>query len=204
MSRKSAAKKIKDAIEVHVEDLNAVSKIVNNMTVVKSDQPALRIKKAKLTDYQTVVVGYREEYEDGGQNKVQKDCGFLAHQDLLDAFRNLIPHLIMLCDLREVKRGASPSQYELEDYEHIKVHMISLETHDNQDGVVLLGTKEKEDRIIECKTPFIKWVEAYEFVDELHHAVSHAMDEVQNYLNGKCSQKQLKIELNEEEEEGLS
>jgi hypothetical protein len=185
------------------EDLNQVE---SQMQVVKgNDVVSISIREAKITKDQTVTISYREYHEDATFDDVSRDCLYLAHKDLLDAFDKAVPHLIITCDLREIKvdkKGfhQEPDSYDMSELDHIRITGFIMKGFADAEGVILLGQKEVDGRTILMKAPLVKWMDSYPFSTELQEAIKAMQDEVLEYLRGKHAAKQMKMEFEDEGE----
>lgn len=177
--------------------------------VTFSDEPAtvsgVRIKKVKLDKHRTLEVTYNEVKTDGSFDVIARTCQQIVHEDLFNAFKNLIPHMIILCDLRDVmtegrsNKLLSPESYQLDNFENFTIGSFSIGGVDDHEGVTISGSKFKDEKFINFNTPFTKWTDDYAFVNELAATVENIIEEVKLYLNGKHAYKQLSLGFDEEE-----
>lgn len=183
----------------------AISDMVN-----PSDSPTvsgIRIRKVVITNHRTLKLTYEEVKTDGSFDVINRDCQQLIHEDLYNAFGNLVPHYIILCDLREIlisgkTKLVDPEDYEMEKFDHIKVLSFSLTGNEDTEAVVLSGTKFFNEKTLNINTPSIKFTDTYQFIEELSMVIENIKDEVKLYLNGKCIFKQMSIGFEEDQNEG--
>lgn len=217
MSRKKSTVVVEDntisgTAEIIIESLE---KAANNSKgrvhladVTFNDEPAtvagIRIKKVKLDKHRTLEVTYNETKTDGSFDVITRTCQQIVHEDLFNAFKNLIPHMIILCDLRDVMtegRGSkllAPESYQLDNFENFTIGSFTIGGNDDHEGVTISGSKFKDEKFINFNTPFTKWTEDYAFVNELAATVENIIEEVKLYLNGKHAYKQLSLGFDEE------
>lgn len=209
---KSLAKKIKDG-EVQVTgsfnggkevDVSKMFDGKSQMEVVKEELTCqTSIKKAKITKDRTLEVTYTEHFSDGGYITVNKACEYLVHEDLLEAFKKLVPHLVTLTETKELEilKGGhhkDVEDYDMEGIEHISVKGFTIGGNGDTEGVVLFGIKAGSYGSVNLMTPFLQWDSpVYPFTTDLINALSVCKGEVMEYLSGKHAHKQLEMEFDE-------
>lgn len=167
--------------------------------------PQVRIRKAKITKERTLEFSFVETHEDGGYFEDFRSGNYLVHDDIIQAFKKLVPHMIALCDMREVRTDKKnnllePESYNMEELSHISVKSFSIGGSGDQEGVVLVGTKEAGGKFINIITPFVKWEDEYPYSEELLQAISDCNLEVIAYMKGKRLKKQLEMDFDQIEE----
>lgn len=149
------------------------------------------IKKAKLTKGRTLEITLEEYTEVGGNmvtNEVVKKCGYLAHNDLIQSFITLVPHMMNICEMS----GNS---------DDFRVTGIVLTQSDENNAVMFSGSKTlSTGKVLNLNSPLQDlYGSDYLMEDELVEAVEKAVDEVQQYLDGKCAIKQTTIDFDAED-----
>lgn len=149
------------------------------------------IKKAKLTKGRTLEITLKEYAEVGGNmatNEVVKKCGYLAHDDLLSAFEDIVPHMMNICEMH----GNAGD---------FNVTGFVLSQSEETNAVMFMGSKTlSTGKVLNLNTPLQDMFGSdYRLEDELNEAVEKAISEVEQYLDGKCAVKQTKIEFDEDD-----
>jgi len=141
----------------------------------------IQIVKAKLDKDGKLVVSYNEKLPEGNQRIVKDEENTTpVHNDLIEAFHALNPHLARLCE-----------QYEKEGKltEEIETRSFSLKGDDDAAGIVLSGIRKvANNKSFAINTPFLHWgrEDNYAKMQELMEAVELCEEEVKEYLvNGK-------------------
>ena len=124
---------------------------------------------------------------------------FLAHQDLIEKFLALRPHLALLCEYE------NQDDYEVDtlgdvDFKKIFVTQVTLTGHDENAGVVIEGFRVlKGGDALKLATPNIKFESfEYEFGRELSDAIDELTNEALLCLTEK-KRKVVQMDLFEEE-----
>jgi len=151
-----------------------------------------KIKKASLKKGRTLEITLTEIITvDQGtvENEVVKKCQYLAHIDLINAFEKLHPHLKDICEID----GAT---------EEFHVSGFTLADGADGDGVVLSGSKKlSTGKVLNLNTPVVEFFGGdYAASSELDTAIDNCIDEVKEYLNGKCAVKQIELNFDESDE----
>ncbi len=153
---------------------------------------SIKIKKVKLAKGRTLEATLTEYIlvnEISAQNEVVKKCDYLVHNDLLEEFEKLIPHMINICELACEK-------------EEVKITGFTLTEGANGDGVVLVGQKTlSTGKILNLVAPITEFFAGeYPFEQDLYEAVENSLHEVELYLNeGKSAIKQTAINFDEDD-----
>lgn len=169
----------------------------------------IKLSKAKIKD-SMLHIEFEAYKSDGSFDTLKGDFSNLVHADLRKAFSALVPHMIILTDMRELKFNAGmnqpygPDVYEVEELEHIKVTGFTISGNGDNEGVVLTGSKQIGTKSININTPLTKWtddVEPYVWSNELAEAIELCKHEVNEYILGKQAEKaQQQIDFGDEEE----
>lgn len=179
----------------------------SHLSVVKNEKTDrtikdFRITHAKITKLQTLEVSFKEIYADGTTAEVEKICADLVHPDLKEAFRSLIPHLIVICDQKGSTIFNAKNINDLDsidawkDGEDYKVSSFTIAGEDQNEGITVSGTKKIGSKKLNLHSPFTKWEDKeYKYIDKLSEALHHVIDEVKEYLTGKFAVVQLEMEL---------
>jgi hypothetical protein len=150
------------------------------------------IKKAKYDENK----GLRTEYtllEHDGDESTNTEVTVLsprqAHPDLVRAFKELIPHLILLTESIEGKSLDDVSK-DLR-FKNFEARSFSIGGNDEHRGVIISGVRTLNgNRVISLNTPFTRFepnteLGVYEYLDELQAAVETCIDEIKLFLEGK-------------------
>lgn len=172
-----------------------------------------KITKAKLAKNGGLEVSFAETItflnEDGKTVELNRDNpGVIGknipHDDLLNGFSLLRPHLAIITDCLEAHKK---TLYDLDDdpetLEKFKVNSISIGGSGEHEGVTISGSKKLSGgRLLNLNTPFTKYWdenERYEYADELNSLIEHICTEVELYLDGKIAP-DAQLDLFEEKE----
>lgn len=159
-----------------------------------------KITKAKLAKNGGLEVNFEETvtFTDGEGKPIELNrdpsiiCKNFPHDDLINAFALLRPHLAIITDSIEAH---NKTLYELDDepesLEKFKVNSFSIGGSGEHEGVTLSGIRKLGGgRILNLNTPFTKyWDEhdPYSYADELKGLIDHICQEVELYLDGKIA-----------------
>ena len=175
----------------------------------------ITIKKAKITKENTLEVSYTE-----GSNEITLKCKNEVHKDMREAFKALIPHLAILCDLKEAYKFMAteearkqfadsldikimPEEKDLFQLHSLSVQGFAIGGDAEFEGLVLTGQKKIGKKVLCLNTPFTKWSDEYEpykFITQLSKAIDLCIDEIKLYLGGKANPPvQQKLELEPEQ-----
>lgn len=152
-----------------------------------------KIKKASLKKGRTLEITLTEIITvDQGtvENEVVKKCQYLAHIDLVNAFEKLHPHIKDICEMD----GQT---------EEFHVSGFTLADGAEGDGVILTGSKKlSTGKVLNLNTPVVEFYGGdYPASEELSTAIDNCIDEVKEYLNGKCAVKQIELNFDASDEE---
>lgn len=173
------------------------------------------IKKAAIKG--SMFLYYEFEQKDGDiKNTIKTTSDAPIHEDLRNAFRNLIPHYAFICE--EVKSKSlvkkaiqDPETYLLdkesapdETFFKYRVFEFSLkEKKGGEEVLTIAGGKLLESRDeIYFTTPDVNTIDSeYEFLAELNESIATLVDEVLAYMQGKTAPKSQLDMFPEDEEE---
>ncbi|MCC8155427.1 MAG: hypothetical protein LIP01_15350 [Tannerellaceae bacterium] len=164
------------------------------------------IKKASLNGRQLTVV--YKEYQEEGDSTITKKCDIPVHKDCTDAFRNLVPHLILLTEMKEsdqlsheaAENGIEQIAIE-DDYKNVEVTGVKFgKNENNADTVTIIGKRllqtggsvdvTSPDQSLEPTDSEFD----YPYIDELGLVVESVKYEAKEYLfNAKYAVTQTKI-----------
>lgn len=144
----------------------------------------MNIEKAKITKDNTLIATYKDEK---GTTTVEGKN--LVTNDLVNAFKALIPHLAFLCELKEAD-GKELLEDMPENIESIvDVSGYSIGGDGDSRGVTLTGKRFlKSNKVLNLNAPFTKFTdesENYRFQFELEQAIEACDYEVNEYLFNK-------------------
>ena len=164
------------------------------------------VKKASLVSGIFLKYGY--ELSDNGKKdtiNISSDCA--VHDDLKNAFRNLIPFFAHICeeitDEELIKKAIkSPEDFlerlepDPEDklYPFLKYNVYGFSLGKGSESVIILGSKRlKTYEYISLETPTIRLDNDYMFLSELQESIDVLKSEVLAYMDGKQAPK---VEVN--------
>ncbi|WP_129714642.1 hypothetical protein [Pedobacter sp. SYP-B3415] len=160
-----------------------------------------RIVKASITaDMVVENIGLMETME-GRAHREHKGikCDWIAHEDLVNAFKALTPHVALICELPEAE-GAG-----LEDeFESLTVKGFSIGGEEDHEGITITATRILVSGLtMNINTPFVKWTDgSYLHITDLASAAYQLQEEVNLYYQGKQAPKrQLEMFADEMEAE---
>ena len=154
------------------------------------------ITKVKLTNYDEdlqadnqmtgLEVGYTEELlnDEGALDFVREHPGtklrnFLTHDDLIQRFEALRPHMALYCEYADAADVDEVDDFDKLDFRHVFVTQVTLTGHSENAGLVLTGFRVLADGSkLNLNTPNIKYeYSEYKFAHELSEAVDELMAE---------------------------
>lgn len=169
----------------------------------------IEITKAKITKHNTLEVEFLRHNDDETISEVIEKHDAIIHPDLTAAFQKLVPHLALLCDLRESDIiGKGKNKYAIDEvpveyFSKFEVKSFSIGGNE-QEGVTISGNKKlNASQVFNINTPFQKYddeMSEYPYGTELAECVYSCVGEVEAYLGGKCAVKQTEIEFKSEQE----
>lgn len=169
-----------------------------------------KLKKATLKGRQLTVTYC--EYRPEGDTDVTKKCEMPAHKDLTEAFKKLIPHFMLLTEMREseqlhIQASLSGSIDKIKedefDFTNCDVIAIKLDKSDSGcDSITITGNRYLANGGIISMSTASQELERkdeegeYEFIDQLALAVEAVKFEVNEYLfNEKYAANQQSIDF---------
>ena len=155
----------------------------------------IEIKNAEITSSIFLKWEY-DQTEEGRKTKIKASADAPIHDDLKEAFNRLIPHFVLLTEMKKkpdvVKTIDLPEDMDEELLNKYKVRGFSVEEKNGITAVKLSGlkilTSGKSVSFDAPKTKRGNEDEGYEFFDELMECVEHLKEEVMEYMEGKCSE----------------
>jgi len=159
----------------------------------------IRITKAKLTkDLIVEDIGLRETLEGGKAHRDHKGAkgDWIAHDDLVWAFRALNPHFAFINQIPEVE-GLSLDQVPF--VETCDVTSFSISGDPESEGISISGTRTLDNGLVQTlSSPTVKYdFEGYAYGQELSEVAYAVQEEVKAYYEGKSAPKR-QMELFEE------
>ncbi len=158
-----------------------------------------RILKAKITSDNTLDVSFEHTIKEGlvlKHNGVEGSA--IVHEDLKKAFANLIPHFVLLCDLKEESFidkdniEATP----LEQLNNIIITGLTISGNGESEGITIQGQKLIGVKCLNLNSPFQKWEDEYSHASSLGECIEAIKFEVGQYLSGrKFYAKQIEMEF---------
>ena len=149
------------------------------------------LQKFKLTKLGANAEYSEKEEVDGGVNLetlVTKSYPFQPADELIESFHQLVPHLMMLCEVIQEETVREPGDL-LDDFplsESFLVTGIVVK----ESGVTLIGRRKlRGGKVLNMTTPFLLWevnehMEQYRFRNELYKAVTTAENLCLEYIEG--------------------
>lgn len=145
----------------------------------------MEIIKAKVTKDNTLVAMFKNEHGD----TVTVEGKNLVTKDLTNAFRELVPHLTMLCEQKEAAHADRMDELTDEIYSVLEVTGYSIGGNDDSEGVTLTGKRFlKSKKVLNLNAPFTMFSndnEEYQYAFELQQAIEACSYEVNEYLFNK-------------------
>lgn len=116
-----------------------------------------------------------------------------VHQDLVDAFNNLIPHFALISEQiteKEAKKVIQKGFDTEEDHplkQQFHINYFKIVGSGETEGVEIEGTRLLErGSSIKWKTPKVKWEDKhYKYCHDLSEAIETLKVEINEYINGK-------------------
>lgn len=159
----------------------------------------MEIKKAKVTKDNTLVAQYSDE-----TGTVTVEGKNLVTNDLINAFKQLIPHMAFLCELKEADGKGSLDEMPSNIESIVEVTGYSVGGDGDSRGVTLTGKRFlKSNKVLNLNAPFTKFAdenEEYQFQFELEQAIEACEFEVNEYIfNRKWKVVQQELPFEEEQ-----
>jgi N12 class adenine-specific DNA methylase len=153
----------------------------------------ITIKKASIKRVLFLAYGY-DHFVNSTKFSHNSSSDAPIHDDLKEAFQNLIPHFAFICEeindnvcrqaINDMKKGV---EYDLGMDPLYKYDVTGFTLGKDSEGVTISGNKSLESgKSININTPFVKWDDAdYQFMAELIETVDLLKSEVYEYIEGK-------------------
>lgn len=165
----------------------------------------INITKAELKGYHGLSYNYTTKTDDDFEQKISTKSDAPPHQDLMDKYRLLAPHLAFICEyITEDEcdcfinnlQGFYPKNGNVVDYDEnleklldtYAVESFEITGKGDKESVKISGIKFLPSlrKSISLTTPTIKYSnDDYPFIDNLIEVVQDLRDEVFQYYNGK-------------------
>lgn len=138
------------------------------------------------------------ETTEAGHNIINASCDGIAHDDLRNAFKQLVPHLAFMCDEVEDGKYLEKAMDDIsmiafdskigEKLNKFDVTSFKLSGSGASESVVITGRKKlKSGKSVYLNTPAIKWEDEYQYINELRKAVETCKSEIVQYQDGKTA-----------------
>lgn len=158
---------------------------------------SITIKKAKLKG-RKIALKYLMPVE-GGVDTIDNTCANQVHKDLLKAVEKLVPHFILLCELPEATalkldlRTKNMDDIIASEFPKIQVTGFAVGGDDDGEGLTIIGCRLLDSgKQLNVNSPFIQYSsEDYEYIGDLSLTMQEIESEINEFLNGKISNKQL-------------
>lgn len=156
---------------------------------------AVTIKSAKIKNKLFCDYAYEEETEHGSQS-VSVSSVAPIHDDFHRRFRQLVPHLALMCEEVDDSDDLAQAMDKMESLSELsrlseklrkyKVTAFKITGTGDTEGIVITGQKKlATGKVVNLNTPNLKWEDEYEYASELRITVQELRDEVIEYMDGK-------------------
>lgn len=165
----------------------------------------IEIKNAQITGSIFLAWEYIQT-EEGTKTKIKAKSDAPIHDDLRAAFDKLIPHFVLLTEMKnkpEVVRNIDLEEIDEALLKQFKVKGFSIEEKNSDTNITLSGMKFlNTGKTVTFEAPKTNRGEgdnAYEFFTELLAAVEHLKEEILEYMEGKSNERpQVAMEFEDE------
>lgn len=151
----------------------------------------VQIKGATIND---ALCSYSYELLKGNTkgDSVSRKGAHIVHDDLETSFDRLGVFLAHLDDAYTGNTNTTPLEDLEQEVETEKYWVTGFKTSgvEENKSVIIIGYKEVTEGIIKFETPKIKYSGSYLYLSFLKERVQEAIDEVENYMNGKAAPKE--------------
>jgi len=138
------------------------------------------------------------ETTEAGHNIINASCDAIVHDDLRNAFSQLVPHLAFMCDEVEDNKYLEKAMDDIaaiafdskigEKLNKFEVTSFKLNGLGASETVVISGRKKlKTGKYVFLNTPPIKWEDEYQYINELRTAIEICKSEIIQYQDGKTA-----------------
>lgn len=173
----------KKVFTIDAEKLDKMTKKVEEIS-----NKELEIKSANISD---ALCNYSYELLKGKTkgDTLQRKGAHIVHDDLQIKFDNLNVFLAHLDDAYTGNKNTTPlSELEAEvETEKYYVTGFKVSGVEENKSIILQGWKDVTNGIIKFETPKIKFSSAYLYLSDLKERVQEAIEEVEQYMNGKTA-----------------
>lgn len=173
----------KKVFTVDAEKLDKMTKKVQEIS-----NKELEIKSANISD---ALCNYSYELLKGKTkgDTLQRKGAHIVHDDLQIKFDNLNVFLAHLDDAYTGNKNTTPlSELEAEvETEKYYVTGFKVSGVEENKSIILQGWKDVAHGIIKFEAPKIKFSSAYLYLSDLKERVQEAIEEVEQYMNGKTA-----------------
>jgi hypothetical protein len=168
----------------------------------------IEIKNAEITN--TIFLKWEYDQTDmDRKTNIKAKADSPIHEDLREAFEKLIPHFVLLTEMKKKPQMAKIidlKQLDEDLLSKFKVRAFTLEEKNGETSVKISGYKIlTSGKAISFETPNTKrgnQEEGYEFFDELMICIEDLKDEILEYMEGKESERaQVAMEFGDEAED---
>lgn len=169
----------------------------------------IEIKNAEITG--SIFLSWEYDQTDTGRKtNVKAKADSPIHQDLRSAFEKLIPHFILLTEMKKkpemVKTIDLNEEVSEELLKKFKIKGFSLDEKNGETAVKISGVKILTNgKTVSFETPKTSRGnkdDGYEFYDELIQCIEDLKDEILEYMEGKESERaQVAMEFGDEAED---
>ena len=156
----------------------------------------IEIKNAQITGSIFLAWEYTQT-EEGRKTKIKASCDAPIHDDLREAFDKLIPHFVLLTEMKkkpEVVDNIDLDELDEELLKKFRVKAFTTEEKNGETSIKLSGVKFlNTGKTVNFDTPKTNRGEgdkAYEFFTELLAAIEHLKEEILEYMKGKSGERQ--------------
>lgn len=140
------------------------------------------MKSGELKSSLFLKANYTQALPGHGLRERTDNCNIPVHDDLLNAFKRLKPHLAILCDELDPKKKQL-QQWSVDSLEKYTVSKIVIKGDDEITGVEINGHKENKYGIVNLDTPLTKFDSTeYAYPIELKEDVEALITEMELYL----------------------
>jgi hypothetical protein len=160
----------------------------------------IEIRTGMLKDDMFCHYGYDHTVAANTTDSVTRKSQVPVHDDLKASFRDMNVHLAIVCeeihpdeisDIDNLPELLPDVEREEQDplalnLSRFTVSAFKIVGNGENEGVVLTGQKQlSTGDYVKLETPIVKWHRDYAFVNELRVAIFNAVEEIEQYMNGK-------------------
>lgn len=204
--------------EVKVQATSYTQERLRKLAESKLQPKEIEIRSGTLKDNMFCHYGYDHTVAANTTDSVARKSQVPVHDDLKTTFTDFNVHLAVVCeeihpdDIPDIDNlpEMDPDPEVTDDQQdslalklsRFTVSSFKIVGNGENEGVILTGQKRlSTNDYVKLETPVIKWQSDYAFVHELHVAVFNAVEEIEQYMNGKqAPQRQTEIDFGEEDD----